>query len=154
MPKLHRGTDFILLGRVLECSFPVLILKVTKVFGRATSGVLFPFLFRSGSCTTARLKVCKTYFGITIIVIVFVRTFQCTCRPFVFTGGGSSSGAGTCSRTVGCFVVFSLVVFLNIVCCLSVLGCFISTGCCPKLHIIPVIVLNRLFFKVCFGLSF
>lgn len=107
----------------------MLVLNVTKVLGRMTSGVVFPFICPSGTRTAVRLNVCKTTDGVTVVVTVLARTFQFTCRPFIFDGDGRGSDQRVCTGTVGFFVVFALLTFLTIVFCLSVLHCVLKHSC-------------------------
>lgn len=132
VPRLHNFTCEIsgrLLGQVLVCSFPVLVFKLMNVLGRAMSGVVCPFLFTSQRRKLIRLNVCKTTAGVTVMVTVFARTFHCTCRPFIFNGRGRKSGHQVCTRTVGCFLVFTVFTFLIMVFCLSLLHCVITPSC-------------------------
>lgn len=132
VPRLENftcGLSGTLLGQVMMCSFPILVLKLINVLGRAISGVVCPFLFRSHRRKLIRLNVCTTADGVTVMVTVFARTFHCTCRPFIFKGSERKSGHGVCTTTVGCFLVFSLLTFLTIVFCLSLLHCLITEKC-------------------------
>lgn len=132
VPRLHKFTCILsggLLGQVLTCDLPLLMLNLTNVLGRITSGVVFPFICPSRTRTAIRLNVCKTTDGVTVIVTVLARTFHCTCRPFIFKGDQSGSGGRMCTRTVGFFVVFALLTFLTIVFCLSVLHCVVNPSC-------------------------
>ncbi len=129
----------------------MLVLNVTNVLGRATSGVVCPLVYPG---RLSRLNICNTYIGVTVVVTVVARTFHCTCRPVIFTGIGSGSTGGCCTATVGWFVVFALLTFLTIATCVSLLRRVVNERCHSKLGIIPVIVLTRVLVKMCFGLSF
>ncbi len=119
----HRLTD-----HVLHCTVPVLVLNVTNVLGRMTSGVACLFVVPNAR-NRIRLNVCNTYSGVTVVVTVLLRTFHCTCRPFIFGRDHGGRGGLVCTIAVGCFIVFALLTFLMMIFCVSVFGLLINHAC-------------------------
>ena len=148
--------DASLLGKMLNYSWPLLILGVAGIASQNMGQMIIPYIFR-GSEEAARTMVgiYGANIKIAVVMVMFTQAFRYAYEPFIFAqarAGGEDRKSAYCDA-MKYFVIFGLLIFLAVMYFIPVLRHFISPGYWSGLRIVPIMMMADLFFGVFFNLS-
>ncbi|MDE6558428.1 MAG: polysaccharide biosynthesis C-terminal domain-containing protein, partial [Muribaculaceae bacterium] len=149
--------DAQLLVKMLDYSWPLLILGVAGIASQNMGQLMIPYIFR-GAEEAARTMVgiYGANIKIAVVMVMFTQAFRYAYEPFIFA---QARAAGDSDRTraycdaMKYFVIFGLLIFLGVMYFLPLLKHFISPGYWSGLRVVPVMMMADLFFGVYFNLS-
>lgn len=147
---------FELLRRMLNYSWPLLILGVAGIMSQNMGQILIPYIF-DGQEEAARTMVgiYGANMKIAIVMVMFTQAFRFAYEPFIFA---QAKGEGETKKQAYCdamkfFVIFGLLIFLGVMYFLPVLKHFIAPGYWAGLRVVPIMMAAELCFGVFFNLS-
>lgn len=148
--------DPALLLKMLNYSWPLLILGVAGIASQNMGQILIPYIFH-GNEEAARTMVgiYGANIKIAVVMVMFTQAFRYAYEPFIFA---QARAEGEDNKKAYCdamkyFVIFGLLIFLGVMYFLPILKHFISPGYWSGLKVVPVMMMADLFFGVFFNLS-
>lgn len=145
-----------LLEKILNYSWPLLILGVAGILSQNMGQILIPYIF-SGHEEEARsmVGIYGANIKIAIVMVMFTQAFRYAYEPFIFSQarGEGESRLQAYADAMKFFVIFGLLIFLGVMFYLPVLKWFVSPDYWAGLSVVPVMMLAELCFGVFFNLS-
>lgn len=156
IPGIKEKGSFGMLKRMLNYSFPILILGIAGIFNQTADKILFPFLFEDKQLANTQLGIYGACFKVAVVMVMFIQAFRYAYEPFIFAKNKSSDTGDTraYSEAMKYFVIFSLFIFLGVMYYLDILKYFVAPEYYPGLRVVPIVMLGELFFGIYFNLSF
>lgn len=145
-----------LLLKMLEYSWPLLILGVAGIASQNMGQIAIPYIFK-GNEEAARTMVgiYGANIKIAVVMVMFTQAFRYAYEPFIFAQAraeGEDRTKAYCDA-MKYFVIFGLLIFLGVMYFLPILKHFISPGYWSGLRVVPIMMMADLFFGVHFNLS-
>ncbi len=145
-----------LLLKMLNYSWPLLILGVAGIASQNMGQIIIPYIFK-GNEEAARTMVgiYGANIKIAVVMVMFTQAFRYAYEPFIFAqdrAKGSDPKKAYCDA-MKYFVIFGLLIFLGVMFFLPILKHFISPGYWSGLRVVPIMMLADLFFGIQFNLS-
>ena len=145
-----------LLKRMLDYSWPLLILGVAGILSQNMGQLLIPYIFRGNEeAARSMVGIYGANMKIAIVMVMFTQAFRYAYEPFIFSQAkakGEDRTKAYCDA-MKYFVIFGLLIFLGVMYFLPVLKYFESPGYWGGLRVVPVMMMAELFFGVFFNLS-
>lgn len=151
-----RRFDGSLLCRMINYSWPLLILGVAGILSQNMGQILIPYLFEGNEEVARRMVgIYGANIKIAIVMVMFTQAFRYAYEPFIFAQArskGENRDQAYCDA-MKYFVIFGLLIFLGVMYFLSVLRYFIAPSYWSGLRVVPVMMAAELCFGVFFNLS-
>lgn len=145
-----------LLYKMLNYSWPLLILGIAGVLSQNMGQILIPYLFPNNiEAARGMVGIYGANMKIAIVMVMFTQAFRYAYEPFIFSQAkaeGESRKFAYCDA-MKYFVIFGLLIFLGVIFFLPVLKHFIAPEYWGGLRIVPVMMMAELFFGIFFNLS-
>lgn len=145
-----------LLLKMLNYSWPLLILGVAGIASQNMGQMVIPYIFK-GNEEAARTMVgiYGANIKIAVVMVMFTQAFRYAYEPFIFA---QSRSEGEDRKRAYCdamkyFVIFGLLIFLGVMYFMPVIRHFISPGYWSGLRVVPIMMLADLFSGIFFNLS-
>lgn len=145
--------DFALLKRMLNYSFPILILGLAGILNQSIDKIVFPFLFDDRDYANEQLGIYGACFKIAVVMVMFIQAFRYAYEPFIFSKNKGEDNRKAYSEAMKYFIIFALLIFLGVMFYLDILKYFVVPEYYPGLKVVPIIMLGELFFGIYFNLS-
>lgn len=145
-----------LLKRMLNYSFPLLILGIAGVMNQSIDKIIYPWLVPDHAQAMADLGIYGANYKIAIVMVMFIQAFRFAYEPFIFANNKEADGSRKTeaySQAMKFFIIFALFIFLGVMFYLDILKHFISSHYFSGLKVVPIIMLAELFFGIFFNLS-
>lgn len=145
-----------LLSKMLDYSWPLLILGVAGIASQNMGQIVIPYLFR-GSEEAARemVGIYGANIKIAVVMVMFTQAFRYAYEPFIFA---QARAEGEDRKRAYCdamkyFVIFGLLIFLGVMYFLPLIRHFIAPAYWSGLRIVPIMMIADLFSGIFFNLS-
>ena len=145
-----------LLRRMLNYSFPLLILGIAGVMNQSIDKIIYPWLVTDHAQAMADLGIYGANYKIAIVMVMFIQAFRFAYEPFIFANNKETDGSRKTqaySEAMKFFIIFALFIFLGVMFYLDILKYFISPAYFSGLKVVPIIMIAELFFGIFFNLS-
>jgi O-antigen/teichoic acid export membrane protein len=155
-PELHiRFTfDRVLLRKMLQYSFPILILGIAGILNQTIDKIVFPWLYPDKANAFTELGIYGQNFKIAIIMVMFTQAFRYAFEPFIFARNKEASDdRQSFSDATRYFIIFGLLIFLVTTGYIDIIKYLIPAAYYEGLKVVPIVLLGELFFGVYFNLS-
>lgn len=153
MPGLRAKPDMQKLRKMLNYSFPILILGIAGIFNQTADKILFPFLFDDKSYADSQLGIYGACFKIAVVMVMFIQAFRYAYEPFIFAKNKDADNKKSYVEAMKYFIIFALVIFLGVMFYLDLLKYFVDAKYYSGLSVVPIIMLGELFFGIYYNLS-
>ena len=154
MFKISFQFDKVLLYKMLNYSFPILIVGLAGVANQHIDKILIPFLIPEDQNPMEQLGIYGAGVKIAVLMNMFIQAFRYAFEPFFFSQAKGKDDKNMHAKIMKYFVIFGLLIFLGMVLYIDVIKLIIRN---PEYHagfsIVPVILLANLFFGIYFALS-
>lgn len=145
-----------LLHKMLNYSWPLLVLGVAGIMSQNMGQLVIPYLFPGNEeGARAMVGIYGANIKIAIVMVMFTQAFRYAYEPFIFAQAraeGEDKTRAYCDA-MKYFVIFGLLIFLGVMYFLPVLKYFIAPSYWGGLRIVPIMMMAELFFGVFFNLS-
>lgn len=145
--------DFVLLKRMLNYSFPILILGLAGILNQSADKILFPFLFDDRDYANQQLGIYGACFKIAVVMVMFIQAFRYAYEPFIFAKNKDGDNRVAYAEAMKYFIIFALLIFLGVTFYLDILKYFVVPEYYAGLKVVPVVMLGEFFFGIYFNLS-
>ncbi len=148
--------DTQLLGKMLNYSWPLLVLGVAGNLSQGMGQIIIPYLFPNDpDGARAMVGLYGANIKIAVVMMMFTQAFRYAYEPFIFSKAaqqGENKTQAYCDA-MKYFVIFGLAIFLGVMYFLPVLKHFISPSYWAGLQVVPIMMIADLCFGVYFNLS-
>lgn len=145
--------DLGLLKRMLQYSFPLLILSIAGILNQTVDKMLYPLLFEDKTEALRQLGIYGACFKMALIMNMFTQAFRFAYEPFVFAKKDTDD-TSTYAEAMKYFIIFSLIIFLGVMFYMDVLKYFLTPKYFEGLIVVPIVMIGYIFFGIYFNLSF
>ena len=155
--KLKRVVcDYGLLKKMLDYSWPLLVLGVAGNLSQGMGQIIIPYLFPDNpEGARAMVGLYGANIKIAVVMMMFTQAFRYAYEPFIFS---KAARQGEDKKQAYCdamkyFVIFGLAIFLGVMYFLPILKHFISSAYWAGLRVVPIMMIADLCFGIYFNLS-
>ncbi len=147
--------DWPLLRRMLNYSWPLLILGIAGNMNQNLDKILFPFLTAGQPDSMAQLGIYGACCKVALVMMMFTQAYRFAYEPFIFAKNREQGGEKlqAYSDAMKFFVIFGMVIFLGVMFYMPLLRHFIAPAFQSGLRVVPIVMIADLFFGVFFNLS-
>jgi len=145
--------DKVLLHKMLNYSFPILIVGMAGILIQQIDKILIPFLIPENENPMEQLGIYGAGVKIAVLMNMFIQAFRYAFEPFFFSQAESKNDKNIHAQIMKYFVVFGLLIFLGMMLYMDVIKLIIPVEYEEGFSIVPVIMLANLFFGIYFTLS-
>ncbi|KAA6348374.1 hypothetical protein EZS27_004192 [termite gut metagenome] len=148
--------DTVLMKRILNYSFPILILGVVGILNQTIDKIIFPFLFEGSDSDQAhaQLGIYGAATKIAMIMAMFTQAFRYAYEPFVFGKNKEKDNRPMYASAMKFFIIFALLAFLAVMFYLDILRYIIKPDYWSGLKVVPIVMAAEIFMGIYFNLSF
>ena len=150
------AVDSNLLVRMLDYSWPLLVLGVAGNLSQGMGQIIIPYLFPTDpEGAKAMVGIYGANIKIAVVMMMFTQAFRYAYEPFIFSraaGQGEDKTRAYCDA-MKYFVIFGLAIFLGVMYFLPILKHFISPAYWGGLRVVPIMMVADLCFGIYFNLS-
>lgn len=151
--SLHIRFDKELCRRMLQYTWPILLLSVVGILNQVADKILLPKLM-PGKEGMVQLGIYGGCVKIAMIMSMLVQAFRYAYEPIVFGEAKNKDNDRTLAEGMKWFIIFSLLAFLAVMFYLPVLKYLIGRGYWSGLGVVPIVMMAELFMGIYFNLSF
>ncbi len=156
MKVKHVVCDTTLLKKMLDYSWPLLVLGVAGNLSQGMGQIIIPYLFPHDPVgAKAMVGIYGANIKIAVVMMMFTQAFRYAYEPFIFSKAareGEDKTQAYCDA-MKYFVIFGLAIFLGVMYFLPILKHFISPAYWAGLRVVPIMMIADLCFGVYFNLS-
>ena len=145
--------DLDLWKRMLQYSFPLLILGIAGILDQTVDKIIFPFLFEDKAYAASQLGIYGACFKISMVMMMFTQAFRYAYEPFIFAQYKDKDSKEAYAEAMKYFVIFSLLIFLGMVFYLDIFKFLIRSDYWEGLRVVPIVLFSYLFQGIFFNLS-
>lgn len=138
-----------LLSRIMNYSWPVLVVGITGMLVQNGDKVLMPKLIRENGFK--ELAVYGANFKIGVLMSLFTQSFRFAFEPYFFKN--QERGNSSYAKIMEYFVFFGVVIFLGVMLFLDIINVLLTPEYIYGNVIIPFVLLAQLFYGIYFNLS-
>jgi len=139
--------------RMLQYSFPLLILGIAGILDQTVDKIIFPFLFEDKAYAASQLGIYGACFKISMVMMMFTQAFRYAYEPFIFAQYKDKDSKEAYAEAMKYFVIFSLLIFLGMVFYLDIFKFLIRSDYWEGLRVVPIVLFSYLFQGIFFNLS-
>ncbi len=151
--KLRYGLDRQLLKRMLNYTWPLLLLGLAGILNQVADKICYRFIM-PGKEGEVQLGIYGACVKIAMIMAMITQAFRYAYEPFVFGGKRDSADKETQARVMKYFIIFTLFAFLAVVMYMPLLRHIISPNYWEGLRVVPIVMMAEIFMGIYFNLSF
>lgn len=150
------GIDKGLMKRMVEYSFPLLLLGIAGILNQTVDKIIYPYLFDDKDYALSQLGIYAACSKLAIIMMMFTQAFRFAYEPFIFARNkNDADNTKAYTEAMKYFVIFSLIIFLGVMFYIDLIKYFIPN---PEyyegLHVVSIIMIGYILFGIYFNLSF
>ncbi|WP_372946886.1 lipopolysaccharide biosynthesis protein [Mariniphaga sp.] len=142
-----------LLQKMLNYSFPILIVGMTGILIQQIDKILIPFLIPEEQLPMKQLGIYGAAVKIAVLMNMFIQAFRYAFEPFFFSQAESKNDKNIYAEIMKYFVIFGLLIFLGMMLYLDVIKLIIPIEYEEGFSVVPFVMLANLFFGIYFTLS-
>jgi O-antigen/teichoic acid export membrane protein len=142
-----------LLHKMLNYSFPILIVGIAGILIQQIDKILIPFLIPEEKLPMKQLGIYGAAVKIAVLMNMFIQAFRYAFEPFFFSQAESKNDKNIYAEIMKYFVIFGLLIFLGMILYIDVIKLIIPLEYEEGFAIVPVVMLANLFFGIYFTLS-
>ncbi|HSW67583.1 MAG TPA: polysaccharide biosynthesis C-terminal domain-containing protein, partial [Bacteroidales bacterium] len=145
--------DIVLLKRMLNYSWPLLILGVAGILNETFGRIILKHLVPTDLDPMAQLGIYGASYKVAVFMTLFIQTYRYAAEPFFFEQMKSENAPKIYAQTMNYFVMFGAVIFLSISLFLDFSILFVGYQFREGAPAIPILLLANLFLGIFYNLS-
>jgi O-antigen/teichoic acid export membrane protein len=156
LPEIFKFSFFFdkaLLQKMLNYSFPILIVGMAGILIQQIDKILIPFLIPEEQLPMKQLGIYGAAVKVAVLMNMFIQAFRYAFEPFFFSQAESKNDKNIYAEIMKYFVIFGLLIFLGMMLYIDVIKLIIPLEYEEGFTIVPVVMLANLFFGIYFTLS-
>ena len=145
--------DWKLLKRMLEYTWPLLVLGIVGILNQTVDKILYPIIDPTAN-GRAQLGIYGAACKIAMIMAIITNAFRWAYEPFVFGKSRDKDNREAYAAAMKYFIIFTLLAFLMVVAWIDVLKYIIGRDYWEGLKVVPIVMAAEIMMGVYFNLSF
>ncbi|MFC2152864.1 lipopolysaccharide biosynthesis protein [Bacteroidota bacterium] len=150
--KVKPKFDFTLLKRILNYSFPILLIGLAGMLNDNIDKLLIPKLINDPN-PMEQLGIYGANFKLSILMVLFIQMFRYAAEPFFFKNSEHKDAKKLYADVMNYFIIFGLIIFLGVMFYIDILKYFIAKEFWEGLKVVPILLVAKLIFGILFSLS-
>ena len=151
--------DLALLGRMLQYSWPILVLGIAGILNQAFDKMVFPWAYtRTGLHTLEEAQVQLGIYGacvkVAMIMAMITQAFRYAYEPIVFAKAKDKDSKEYYAVAMKYFIIFTLFAFLCVMGYMDILKNIVRSDYHEGLAVIPIVMAAEIMMGIYFNLSF
>lgn len=147
--------DTRLLNKMVNYSFPLLILGIAGILNQTVDKIIYPYLFADKEIAFQQLGIYSACSRLAIIMMMFTQAFRFAYEPFIFAKNKDANNDKAYTEAMKYFIIFSLIIFLAVMFYMDIIKYFIrSDAYYEGLDVVSIIMMGYILFGIYFNLSF
>ena len=151
--KLGGGFDWQLAKRMLNYSYPILILGIAGILNQVADKIIFSHVY-VGSDAKMQLGIYGAASKIAMIMAMLTQAFRYAYEPFVFGKSRDKDSKIIYAQAMKYFIIFTLLAFLAVMFYLDILKYILAPDYWIGLRVVPIVMAAEIFMGIFFNLSF
>lgn len=160
LTKIKYEIDKVLLKRMLNYTFPLLIVGIAGMVNEVADKIFLKYLITipetvkdKSAYVLAQIGIYGANYKIAVLMSIFIQMFRFAAEPFFFAQAKEKNSNKTYADVMKYFIIFGLLIFLGVMLFMDIFQVFIGPAYRVGLHIVPVVLLANLFLGISFNLS-
>jgi len=150
--KVKPDFDFKLLKRLLNYSYPILLIGLAGMLNDNIDKLMIPKLI-SAENPTEQLGIYGANFKLSVLMVLFIQMFRYAAEPFFFKNAENKNAKKLYADVMVYFIIFGLLIFLGVIFYIDILKFFIAKEFWEGLFVVPVLLIAKLIYGIVFNLS-
>lgn len=151
--KLGGGFDGALAKRMLNYSYPILILGIAGILNQVADKIIFRHVYL-GEDAQVQLGIYGAASKIAMIMAMLTQAFRYAYEPFVFSKSKDKDSKLMYANAMKYFIIFTLLAFLAVVFYIDILKYILAPDYWSGLKVVPIVMMAEIFMGIYFNLSF
>lgn len=156
LPELCFGRwvfDGKLLKRILNYSYPILLLGIAGNLNQNIDKILYPLLDKSPGAMD-QLGIYSASYKIAVVMVMFTTAFRFAYEPFIFDRKKKDSdNKHNYAEAMRYFIIFSCIIFVGVMCFIDLVKVVLPSSYYAGLYVIPIVMVAEMFSGIFFNLS-
>ena len=145
--------DAALMKRMLQYSWPILVLGIAGILNQTADKILFPYIYKAGNAHE-QLGIYSAASKIAMIMAMITQAFRYAYEPFVFGKAKDKDNRDTYAKAMKFFIIFTLLAFLVVMGYIDILKFLIGKDYWNGIGVIPIVMAAEIMMGIHFNLSF
>ena len=145
--------DAALMKRMLQYSWPILVLGIAGILNQTADKILFPYIYKAGNAHE-QLGLYSAASKIAMIMAMITQAFRYAYEPFVFGKAKDKDNRDTYAKAMKFFIIFTLLAFLVVMGYIDILKFLIGKDYWNGIGVIPIVMAAEIMMGIYFNLSF
>ena len=146
--------DRALMRRMLQYTWPMLILGVAGILNQTADKMIFPLVYGDPEAGRVELGIYGACVKIAMIMAMITQAFRYAYEPFVFGKATDKNSSQLYATAMKFFIIFTLLAFLCVMGYIDVLKYIIAPDYWLGLRVVPIVMAAEIMMGVYFNLSF
>ena len=146
---LDRGV----LSRMLNYSWPILILGIAGIVNQTADKMLLPYIYKNADMQM-QLGIYGACVKIAMIMAMITQAFRYAYEPIVFAGVKDKDQHEMYAKAMKYFIIFTLLAFLLVMAYIDILKFVIGSDYWEGLRVVPIVMAAEIMMGIYFNLSF
>lgn len=151
--KVSLRFDIGLYRKMFRYAFPILIVGLLGMFNEVSHALFLKYLWPDQSKAMEVVGIYSANFKLAVLLTIFTQMFRYAAEPFFFAKAKEKNSKKMYADVMKYFVIFGLLIFLGVTLYLDFAKYFIDKPYWEGLHIVPIILMAKLFFGITINLS-
>ena len=152
--KFRSGFNKQLAKRMLNYSYPILILGIAGILNQVADKIIFRHVYPDAESAKSQLAIYGACSKIAMIMAMLTQAFRYAYEPFVFGKSKDKDSKETYAQGMKYFIIFTLLAFLAVMFYLDILKYILQPDYWEGLRVVPIVMAAEIFMGVYFNLSF
>ena len=145
--------DAALMKRMLQYSWPILVLGIAGILNQTADKILFPYIYKAGNAHE-QLGIYSAASKIAMIMAMITQALRYAYEPFVFGKAKDKDNRDTYAKAMKFFIIFTLLAFLVVMGYIDILKFLIGKDYWNGIGVIPIVMAAEIMMGIYFNLSF
>lgn len=152
--RIHWQFDSCLLKRMLNYSWPILILGIAGILNQVADKIIFPLVYPDPSEANVQLGIYGSCVKIAMIMAMITQAFRYAYEPIVFAKSKDADKTEYYASAMKFFLIFTLLAFLCVVGWMPLLQYILGADYREGLGVVPIVMVAEIMMGIYFNLSF
>lgn len=152
--KFRSGFNKLLAKRMLNYSYPILILGIAGILNQVADKIIFRHVYPDAENAKSQLAIYGACSKIAMIMAMLTQAFRYAYEPFVFGKSKEKDSKETYAQGMKYFIIFTLLAFLAVMFYIDILKYILQPDYWEGLRVVPIIMAAEIFMGIYFNLSF
>lgn len=145
--------DIELLKRMLQYSFPLLIVGIAGTINEVLDKILMKHLVSDPSTALEQVGIYGANYKLAVLMTIFIQMFRYAAEPFFFSRMDDKNAKDQYAIIMKYFIIIGLFIFLGVMLYIDIVKYFIGPEFHSGLKIVPIILLANLFLGILYNQS-